>query len=146
MATRRSESKFDDKKAEQILSLLSEGNFVTDAAALVGVSARTVERWIERGNAGKEPYKTFAENVARARAQFIVVSLRELKASKGAERAALMWHISKIRPRQFGDRVQHHVESALNDFLSRAEAAFPPDVYERILEVAAGESGAEEAL
>lgn len=142
-------AKFDQKKAGQILTALTEGNFLEDAAALVRVSRRTVERWIEKGRerAGKEEtdeYAKFAMDVDHARAQFAFVSLRDIRS--GTKRSdGLRWILERTRPRQFGERVQVHVQAEINGLLDKLQGALEPSVYNRVLEIITGEAGNREA-
>jgi hypothetical protein len=133
-------TKFDVEKGQRVCSALSEGLFLTDAAAIVGVDVRTVERWIEAGRRGREPYAGFAKDVDHARAQFVLLSLRKIREGADDTRG-LRWLLERLRPRQYGDRVQVHIENHVNELLEQLEKVLPPDVYELVLAVASGEGG-----
>lgn len=133
-------STYDPKIGTQICALLSEGSFLSDACALVKVPARTVEDWIHKGNEGEEPYVQFAQEVAQARAQFTHLALKDIRVNGGDKTASIRWHLSKLQPIKFGDRVQVHLTNALEEKLEALREAFPPETYARIVEVLAGES------
>ena len=139
-------TKFDPVKAERILSGLSEGVFLTDAAAFVGVDASTVHRWIELGErSSREPYAQFARDVAAARAQFIIMALRKIDKGEDQTRG-LRWRLERLRPRQYGEKVRVHVEAEHDAALDRLKAALPAKVYAQVLAVFAGEPGDGEPL
>jgi hypothetical protein len=52
-----------------LLEALRRGAFDWVAAEAAGIHRRTFYRWLERGEAGEEPYAQFAREVQRARAQ-----------------------------------------------------------------------------
>lgn len=137
-------TKFDTEKGKQICGLLAGGNFLTDAAALVGVDVRTVERWIERGTQGQKIYAEFAQEVAKARAQFVASTIIKIRRQDGDWRAHA-WILEKLRPRQFGQQIRLHVDQEQREFLTRLERALPPDVFEKVLSVAASDVGGGEA-
>lgn len=133
-------TKYTPEIGDAICLLLTQGNYLQDAAAKNGIAPRTAEDWIQRGEQGKKPYDDFARKVAEARAHFVTQAVRMIKA--GAPNwKALAWLLERTRPRQFGTLVRVHVDEELQEFLERAKKQFDADVYEQILACAAGELG-----
>lgn len=138
---------YDVEKATQICALVAEGNFLSNACASVGYIPRIVFRWLQWGEEGKEPYAEFAANVAKARADFAIRATRLLddKSAAPAHSKNLQWLLAHLQPNKYGERVQIHVRRELDGFLDRLKEQLPAEVYERVLRIAAGESGGEEA-
>ena len=142
-------TKFDAEKANKVCAALSEGLFLTDAAALVDVDVRTVARWIELGEGNeklgirpKEPFASFARDVAHARAQFVYLTVKDINKGEDGTRGK-RWILEKLRPRQYGERIQVHVEQHMNEVLDKLQGALPSNVFEQVLAVLSGEAGAD---
>ena len=59
----------DEATIEVLVQQVRAGARDETAAAAAGVSTRTFERWMERGEQGEEPYATMERAVRQARAQ-----------------------------------------------------------------------------
>jgi len=51
---------------EKIVSAIRAGNYAKIAAESAGISERTFYDWLQRGEAGEEPFLQFSQSVARA--------------------------------------------------------------------------------
>ena len=86
--------KLNKVREESILDNLRLGSSRRSAAELSGVSARTLQRWIKRGEEGEsEEWERFAHKVYRAEAvaEGHAVDLILEAAKKGDWRAAAWW-------------------------------------------------------
>lgn len=54
---------------QQIVDRVEAGNFRETAAASAGVSAGTLRAWLRKGAKGKQPFKSFSEQLDRAEAE-----------------------------------------------------------------------------
>lgn len=69
-------STFTPERAKLILSLITDGVYLTEAAAEAGVSKSTVQRWIRHGKrtgAANQAYQEFRNGYAQARAKASIV-------------------------------------------------------------------------
>ncbi len=57
------------KLQKEICDYLKEGNSIEDSCAIAGIAKRTFYNWIDRGNAGEEPFLHFLYATQRARAE-----------------------------------------------------------------------------
>lgn len=74
---------------DKICALIAKGNYIRTACLVAGITQRTYERWIERGEAGAsgdQLYVTFVEEIkkAEAEAEALRVSRIELAGQGGA--------------------------------------------------------------
>jgi hypothetical protein len=135
-------TKFDAEKAQTICALLQNGNFLSDAAAFVGVSTNTVEGWIEKGKkATAGEFAQFASDVAKARAIFSISATKQISGGRKNSKD-LQWLLSKLQPKKFGDRVRVHVEQSIEEILAKLEAGLDGPTFERVIEVLGGAAGA----
>ena len=69
-----------------MLEALRRGAFDWVAAEAAGIHRRTFYRWMRQGETGEEPYRRFAEEVLRARAQARLEAEQQVR-----ERDPLSW-------------------------------------------------------
>lgn len=115
-----------DKIADEICSLLEEGNYLETAAQSVGVSVNTVYSWLRQGAAGTEPFAAFSQAVTRARAQAEVEAVRTLRKGDGEATSfgpakAAAHFLAVTRPERFATRVNVRSRAKLSEFLLFAE-------------------------
>ncbi len=73
------------------------------AVGRAGVNLATAYLWKRRGEAGEEPYATFAQAVTRARCQAVrVLTVRALTGGKGSSQAT--WFLERRYPKDYGSR------------------------------------------
>ncbi len=138
-----SRTKYTPEKGQQICSLLAKGMPLKESASVVGLSESTVTHWLAFGQAGRKPFSDFHADVEKARALFVARSLEQIRAggSDGKDWKATAWILGKLRPVQFGDRVQVHVTTALEEMLDKLRDGLEPSAYNRVLEILGGDSG-----
>lgn len=73
------------------------------AAASLGVSRATWNRWIEDGRKGNPKYRAVAEAVDKAKAEFVIEMLRELRDSDDKNARKYMWLLERRAPFDYGD-------------------------------------------
>lgn len=84
----------DDKVQATIVQVLKEGNTWRCAAGCAGVSWTTVKNWMQRGEAGEEPYATFLALTRGAEASVereMVIGVRMGGAAGGDWKANAWW-------------------------------------------------------
>lgn len=64
-------TKLTPDRHKRIVDLLRAGNQVNTAYQAAGVSETAYHNWISKGRGGEEPYREFAEDVERARADAV---------------------------------------------------------------------------
>ena len=79
-----------------IVEYMRAGAYDYIAAQAAGIDVSTFRRWLERGTEGREPYKSFAADVAQARAQARVAA--EIEVRRDHPRAWLRYGPGRERP------------------------------------------------
>jgi hypothetical protein len=101
-----------------IVDALKEGLCKAHAAALGGISAQTLDEWLEAGDEGREPYAALALEVRHAEADYARAKMREINTAsaplpprkKGEKRGgrgdwkAAAWALEKRFPKIYGSR------------------------------------------
>ena len=72
--------KLTDETRELFLATIRQTGRLSIAAGRCCVGARTVRGWLQKGREenAEEPYKSFADDVERARAEFLAVAARRM--------------------------------------------------------------------
>ena len=105
--------KFNQARVDVILELLRQGISRRGAAETSGVSARTLQRWMKKGEDGEgEEWELFTRQVhgAEASAEYNAVNVILEAAEKGDWRAAAWW-LERRHPQQWGKRQRIEVET-----------------------------------
>jgi hypothetical protein len=130
MANRRGRPKgspdlLNEELMAAIIDALKSGTVIEDAAAYVGVSERTVYRWLARGRdeisrreafpetdnpAEEDRYVNFCQEVekARAAARLRAVGVIQRAAAEGTWQAAA-WYLERSAPKQWARQTKHEV-------------------------------------
>ncbi|NIR31718.1 MAG: hypothetical protein GWN84_20875 [Gammaproteobacteria bacterium] len=137
-----------------IVRWLKDGNYFVDACAVAGYRPQIARQWllrggreIERRDAGKvaqsaeEPYVRFLLAVEKAEAHSKATAVRQLTGAGREDWRAALAYLERKFPREWGQRINHHVDEELNAFLNRLEANLPADVYAKVLRAADGPAG-----
>ena len=126
-----------------------------DAVASAGISERTGYEWLERGRKARaleaenegsvpvteEPYLEFLDMVedAQAGSKERLLTIVANDAVENAESAR--WLLRMKFPGEYSERVQVVVQEELDGFLEELEKQLEPDVYAKVLRIAAGRGG-----
>ena len=101
-------TKLTRKLIDRIVDYVAKGHTMKDAAALSGVSERSIYNWLEiakNSTSGRSLHAVFAVRMMQAKSEFIDVHLgRVVEASKADPRYS-QWLLERKAPRDFG-RVQ----------------------------------------
>lgn len=139
---RRSVRALTPEVAEQIVASIHACNTLTDAAQAAGVALPTLENWLAKGRKARTGvYHDFALTVgiAQVEAKERLVTILGQAAESDPRWAA--WLLSKKWPREYGDRVQHVVESEMNALLDVAQSVLPQEYYVLLLSELTARSG-----
>jgi hypothetical protein len=91
-----------DEVQGQIVAIVKGGSLIETAAAVAGVGRSTVYRWLERGAEGEEPYKTFADAIARAKAEGIARNVTFVARAGAKDWRAAAWLLVRQDPDVYG--------------------------------------------
>ncbi len=91
------------KLLAQVCERVRLGATALTAAASLGVSRATWNRWIEAGRKGNARYKAVAEAVDKAKAEFVIDALQQLRSCGPKEEKRWMWLLERRAPFEFGD-------------------------------------------
>lgn len=97
-------TKFSEELAGKLVDALRAGHYMHVAAALVGIAESTLYRWIERGEEGESPFKQFAADVARARAEAESRALLLIQKAALVHWQAAAWFLERAFPLRWGRR------------------------------------------
>jgi hypothetical protein len=94
----------DDRKRDLLLTAIRAGNRISAAARFAGVSPKSVNEWIRRGEGrdGRprtEPYVSFVREVDRARAHAEVHALGTIRAAMPRSPRWAAWWLERTNPR-----------------------------------------------
>jgi transposase len=105
-------SKFTAARRKAIVEAIARGNTLGHAAALAGVSRKTVYQWLAKGEAATNPrssYRMFAEDVARANAQVAEEMIGVIREKAPDDWRAAMTFLERRFPDDYAKRERHEV-------------------------------------
>ena len=85
-----------------IISTIKAGNYLEAACGQAGVTQQTVYGWLQRGEAGEEPYREFFELLTRAQSESEREAVKAIKDRFGDDLKAPMWWLERRFPRRWG--------------------------------------------
>jgi len=106
-------TKLTPELQQQICDLLAMGNYADDVCDIVGIGETTFYRWLQEGEAGKEPYREFRESIKKAQAQAVARAVAGIqRAGLDGSWQALAWFLERRYPDKWGkrERVEHSDE------------------------------------
>src|ERR1019366_6148350 len=86
-----------------IVAAIAAGNFPSVAARLAGVSIGTLERWLERGDKGEQPYADFAQALRKAEDEDHAAMVAIWKKAAPEDWRAAKEYLAKRYPEQWSD-------------------------------------------
>jgi hypothetical protein len=97
-----------------VLSAISIGASLEDAALAAGICRRTLSRWRTRGRrAAKGKWARFWADVEKAEAQCLVRNLAIIQQAAGGKIVgtwqAAAWKLERLRPDRYGIRERHEL-------------------------------------
>lgn len=150
-----------EEVTKAICEAIEVGLGLADSFMKSGIGARTGYVWKERGRLGREALQADADapvapedmryveffdklEAARLGAKERLLTIVSNDAVDNAESAK--WLLMKKWPREFGDRVQVTIDAELEGFLEDCERELEPEVFQRLLVIAARRVSSEEAV
>lgn len=123
------------------------GMSLSDAANLAGVATSTVYQWQSKGRSGTEPYASFAEAVARAKAEAKKCLIDQVKMYATADqphswRAAMELYRELMGSSRGAERAKAH-EEVTGEILDRLRARLDPETFARVVDALCDEGGSE---
>ena len=118
-------TKLTRKLINELASHVANGHTVKDAAALSGVSERSVYNWFELASndaSGRSLYAIFAARVEQAKSQFIDVHLGRVTEASKADPKFSQWLLERKAPQEFGrTKIEHAIEHVQKQIQQHAE-------------------------
>lgn len=133
-----------------ILESIRAGNYIETACLAAGVGYSNYYNWMKWGKEGREPYHSFFEDCARARAEneqslvAIAQAGDERGISYGPSKAA-GWMLERTRAQKFAASLKLNLERELDKILGIAERVLEPDQYTRLIEAIGAAASCSEA-
>ncbi len=124
---------------DRIVASVREGNYKLTAARAGGVHRNTVLRWLERGEAGEEPYASFAAALDEAEAQAEEDTVRAAK-SGGEGWQAKGWFAERRWPERWSGRVRVTVNDHVDALTAKLKAK--PELHRQVVDELAREESA----
>jgi len=117
-----------------ICASLRAGNYRETAAQAGGVDARSLRRWVERGEEGEEPFAEFLSAVQKAEAVAERRLLRSIR--KGVDGwQARAWILERRWPGRWSGRVRVTVTDHVDQLTAKLKA--DPELHRKVLDVLA---------
>lgn len=130
-------SKLTPETHERIVGLLRAGNYLETAASVAGVSSRAVRKWMVRGDAGEEPFATFAQDVRKAIAESEAHDVVQLaKLAKEGDAKAIQWRLERRHRERWGSQIKVVTEvreQAVEEILGRLRERLDPRAFQAVL-------------
>ena len=91
---------------QELLTYIEDGNYPEIAAELAGISLRTLQNWMKRGDDGEEPFTAFMRAVKRASAKAEHVEMGKVRKAGEDPRfwAASMTYLERRHPERWARR------------------------------------------
>lgn len=128
-----------DEVQRVIVDSIERGNYIETACLAAGIKACDYYNWQKWGKEGREPYRSFFETCARARAKAEQDLLDTARAGDGKGESfglgkAAITILERTRPRKFSVRLNISLEKELDTILTTAERVLDPDQYAKLVE------------
>jgi len=136
------------KLSADVVAYVRKGIARRTAAAACGISKNLIKNWEDRGDAGEEPYASFAVALQEAAALFVVDTHEAIRGAQGAivgERGADPWQahawlLERRDPESYCLRINQHKRETEESILAKLRAN--PKLHEEVARVLAEEDPA----
>lgn len=116
-----------------VVEAIGRGLYRETAAALAGVSRRSLNNWEDRGATGEEPYAEFLHVMKKAEASAESIVIDGVRAGcEGWQSKA--WIAERRWPARWGGRVRLTVNEELANVLKRIEAKLDPETFAKVID------------
>jgi transposase len=89
---------------KKIVDAIRAGNYAKVAAECAGISERTYDDWLQRGESGDAPFSEFARAVARASAEAEVEAVALICKAMHEDWRAALEYLKRRHPERWQDR------------------------------------------
>lgn len=120
----------------RILTALRGGNYRETAAQAAGVHRNSIRNWLERGEAGEEPYASFLCAVEKAEAYGERKLLRAIRAGCDGWQSKA-WIMERRWPGRWSGRVRVTVSDHVDALTAKLKA--DPELHRKVVDVLARE-------
>lgn len=125
---------------ETIVQYIKEGNRPHVAAGMAGITSHTFYNWLQKGKAGDPHLWQFAQDVELAEHAAEGEAVKVLKKAFADDPEAAKWWLERARSAGYSKQVKTLVESQLQEFMKRLEEGLPPEIFEMVLAIYAGQT------
>lgn len=142
---------------QAVVEALRKGLPLDTVADKIGIEQATMRDWIARGKGTSrrppsEEFVAFAEDVARARAEFEENVLDNIRTAVTpgefgvTDVKAQMWLAERLRPDKYGQSVQVRmkVDAELNGILEKLRTGLDQATFERVVDILADDGASED--
>lgn len=98
------------EKIKEICDKLAAGGYAENAAITSGISEKTYYNWINRAEAGEEPYVQFLQSIQEATAKAELVMVAKINQAGTDDPKCLQWLLSRRHPDKWADKSRQQVE------------------------------------
>lgn len=126
---------------EQICENIRKGNRPATAAGMAGIPSNTFYAWMKKGREGDPHLWKFAEDVELACHMAEGTAVASVAGPAGAfvdDPDNAKWWLERMRADGFDKNANSKVAALLEDFMSRLEAALPPEIFNMVIAAASG--------
>jgi hypothetical protein len=135
-------AKYTTAVHESIVNSIREGNRPHVAAGIAGITPATFYDWMKRGASGDPHLYQFAQDVELAKHVAEGEAVKVLKAAFKDDPDAAKWWLERARSDGYSKQVKTLVESQIEEFMKRLEEGLPPEIFEMVLAIYAGQTPA----
>jgi hypothetical protein len=138
-------TKLTDEVQRCLVEALRNGAYRETACVGAGIRPATLRAWLRRGleeTSGR--YHALAEALWAAEGEFEARLVAKVESAADRDWRSGAWLLERRFPKRWGQRVQLGPEQVFNEFFDRMQQQLDRATFNRILQIAAGETGASE--
>lgn len=127
---------------QAIVDGIKKGNRPHIAAAAAGLPSQTYYAWMRRGKEGDPHLWQFADDVERALAHAETSAIAVIASQDGSfaqDSDNAKWWLERSRSDGYSKEAATKVNSMLEEFFKRIEAALPPEIFQLVIAAASGQ-------
>lgn len=125
---------------DAIVQAIRDGNRPHVAAGMAGITPSTFHHWMQRGASGDPHLWEFSQDVELAKHVAEGEAVKVLKKAFAADPDAAKWWLERARSDGYSKQVKTLVESQIEEFMKRLEEGLPPEIFEMVLAIYAGQT------
>lgn len=128
------DTKLNPDTEDKLIDLLTEGQHVKTACALVGIAPQTYYNWVNKGIRGDSAYAGFSRRALEAREKATQKSVKAIIEAGDKDWRAHAWYLERSRPNMYGatERHRHEIEArTLSSLFDLASGKVPNSTNEQ---------------